>query len=159
MLRWARWPDSNVLVQFGVAFFELKIWQRQVLQWPFILYVRVILQETCLNKLNCSLLIPALFCQCANVARAFLIDADLQMFNPQTQPTFDTGACQLRHNGGHTLLVNAANCGSGKQERKLVNRPVVIYLWNVWIWKLELGAPWSLYRWLRRCTICGMKTH
>jgi len=41
---------------------------------------------------------------------------------------FARGACQLRHNGGHTLLVNAANCGSGKQERKLVNRPVVIYL-------------------------------
>lgn len=42
---------------------------------------------------------------------------------------FARGAAELRHaprGSGSTVLVNAANCGSGKQERRLVHGPVVI---------------------------------
>mmetsp|Transcript_24237 Transcript_24237/g.45794 ORF Transcript_24237/g.45794 Transcript_24237/m.45794 type:complete len:271 (-) Transcript_24237:18-830(-) len=41
---------------------------------------------------------------------------------------FARGAALLRHavDGASTILVNAANCGSGKKERTLVHRPVVI---------------------------------
>lgn len=35
---------------------------------------------------------------------------------------FARGAARM----GRSLLVNAANCGSGKQERSLVNKPLVI---------------------------------